>query len=219
MRVVGPNAFGMVNTDPEVGLLALFGGRMTDVLAGMKAWKRTVTERVRLVLVARQRDLGADGGIVMEGRDIATVVFPDAPWKFFMTARPEVRADRRMRELQAAGRPVVGSAPVGAEGTAAWLDELHRLCPDSPVHIDPPYWNAYTLSLPPADNRTVMAHAYVLMAGRHRGYQDLHPHCSLPLVPRRSASRSYYLTVLRCRLTSRVGQRPELRNKLLVLLM
>ena len=60
---------------------------------------------VRTVLVAQQRKLGLQAPCVMEGRDIATVVFPDAPWKFFMTARPEVRADRRTRELIAAGLP------------------------------------------------------------------------------------------------------------------
>jgi len=60
---------------------------------------------VRDVLVAQQRKLGLQGPCVMEGRDIATVVFPDARWKFFMTARPEVRAERRTRELVASGLP------------------------------------------------------------------------------------------------------------------
>jgi len=50
---------------------------------------------VRRALVERQRDLGRGGGIVMEGRDIGTKVFPDAPVKVFLDARPEVRAGRR----------------------------------------------------------------------------------------------------------------------------
>jgi len=50
---------------------------------------------VRDVLVARQRELGAGGGIVMEGRDIGTVVFPEADVKLFLDARPEERARRR----------------------------------------------------------------------------------------------------------------------------
>jgi cytidylate kinase len=50
---------------------------------------------VRRVLVARQRALGLDGGVVMEGRDIGTVVFPDADLKIFLDASPEERARRR----------------------------------------------------------------------------------------------------------------------------
>ena len=50
---------------------------------------------VREVLVARQRDLGAGGGVVMEGRDIGTVVFPDADMKIYLDASAEVRARRR----------------------------------------------------------------------------------------------------------------------------
>lgn len=50
---------------------------------------------VRAALVRRQREMGQDGGIVMEGRDIGTVVFPDADVKIFLTASPEERARRR----------------------------------------------------------------------------------------------------------------------------
>ena len=51
--------------------------------------------RVREVLVRRQREMGERGGIVMEGRDIGTVVFPDAHLKIYLTASPEERARRR----------------------------------------------------------------------------------------------------------------------------
>jgi len=51
--------------------------------------------RVRQILVARQRDLGAEGGVVMEGRDIGTVVFPNADVKIYLDASPEERARRR----------------------------------------------------------------------------------------------------------------------------
>ena len=61
---------------------------------------------VRAVLVELQRWTGRDGGVVLEGRDIGTVVFPDAEAKFFLTARPEVRARRRFDELRAKGRLV-----------------------------------------------------------------------------------------------------------------
>ena len=51
---------------------------------------------VRRVLVARQRELGANGGVVMEGRDIGTAVFPNADVKIFLDADPSVRAERRV---------------------------------------------------------------------------------------------------------------------------
>lgn len=60
---------------------------------------------VRAALLGIQRRLGADGGVVVEGRDIGTVVFPDAGAKFFLTADTDERARRRVAELQAAGRP------------------------------------------------------------------------------------------------------------------
>jgi cytidylate kinase len=61
---------------------------------------------VREALLALQRQAGTEGGVVLEGRDIGTVVFPDAEVKFFLTARPEVRARRRFDELTAKGQSV-----------------------------------------------------------------------------------------------------------------
>jgi CMP/dCMP kinase len=58
---------------------------------------------VRKVLVAEQRRAGESGGVVMEGRDIGSVVFPDAQLKIFLTASPEIRAQRRWREHQQKG--------------------------------------------------------------------------------------------------------------------
>lgn len=58
---------------------------------------------VRRALVARQREMGAAGGVVMEGRDIGTVVFPDAEVKVFLTATDTERARRRTEELRARG--------------------------------------------------------------------------------------------------------------------
>jgi cytidylate kinase len=58
---------------------------------------------VRAKLVQLQRSLGKDGGVVMDGRDIGTVVFPKAEVKLYMTARPEVRAQRRYLELMGRG--------------------------------------------------------------------------------------------------------------------
>ena len=61
---------------------------------------------IREAMVKQQRSMGKDKGIVMDGRDIGTVVFPDAELKLFVTARPEVRAQRRLDELIAKGESV-----------------------------------------------------------------------------------------------------------------
>ena len=58
---------------------------------------------VREAMVAQQQQMGKDGGIVMDGRDIGTVVFPDAELKVFVTASAEVRAQRRYDELKSKG--------------------------------------------------------------------------------------------------------------------
>ncbi len=60
-------------------------------------------EAVRDFLVKQQKAIGTNKGVVMDGRDIGTVVFPDAELKIFMTARPEVRAQRRLTELRQKG--------------------------------------------------------------------------------------------------------------------
>ncbi len=61
--------------------------------------KVSVISEVRLKLVEQQRKMGNDKGVVMDGRDIGTVVFPEAELKIFMTANVDVRAERRRREL------------------------------------------------------------------------------------------------------------------------
>jgi CMP/dCMP kinase len=61
---------------------------------------------VRAKLVEQQQEMGKGKGIVMDGRDIGTVVFPNAELKIFMTASPETRAQRRFDELQAKGDSV-----------------------------------------------------------------------------------------------------------------
>lgn len=60
---------------------------------------------VRKALVAKQQEMGKAKGIVMDGRDIGTVVFPEAELKIFVTASPEVRAMRRVKELEGKGEP------------------------------------------------------------------------------------------------------------------
>jgi len=73
---------------------------------GMDASTVSAHPAVRKALLDMQRKAGEDGGIVAEGRDIGTVVFPDAEFKFFLTASAEVRAKRRFEELVAKGQKV-----------------------------------------------------------------------------------------------------------------
>jgi cytidylate kinase len=89
--------------------------RETDV--SQAASRVSVHPDVREWMVARQRELGAAGGVVMEGRDIGTQVFPDADVKIFLDADPVIREQRRIQ--QHAGK-------ASAEATAAELRERDR---------------------------------------------------------------------------------------------
>jgi len=90
--------------------------------------------RVRAELVARQRAMGADGGIVMEGRDIGTVVFPGADVKVYLDASPEERARRRALDPAHSGGPTA-VAEVATALTAR--DELDRTRSASPLYAAP----------------------------------------------------------------------------------
>jgi cytidylate kinase len=82
--------------------------READVTEG--ASRVSVHPRVREWMVARQRELGQSGGVVMEGRDIGTQVFPHADVKIFLDADPVVREQRRMEQQKQHGRPAVSNA-------------------------------------------------------------------------------------------------------------
>ncbi|MEA2488564.1 MAG: CMP/dCMP kinase [Acidobacteriota bacterium] len=91
---------------------------------------------VRRLLVRMQQELGRKRGGVLEGRDIGTKVFPETPHKFFLTARPEVRAERRYRELVAKGA-AADLATVLAETTQR--DQQDSTRADSPLTYDATY--------------------------------------------------------------------------------
>lgn len=74
---------------------------------GNKASQISQIREVRKFLVAQQQEMGKEKGIVMDGRDIGTVVFPHAELKLFLTATPEERANRRFKELQDKGETPV----------------------------------------------------------------------------------------------------------------
>ncbi len=111
--------------------------READVTAA--ASRVSVHPPVRQLMVARQRELGKDGGVVMEGRDIGTAVFPNADVKIFLDADPTVRAERRV--LQNGPGSAEEAQRVLAEIAAR--DERDRSRPVSPlvaaqdaVHVD-----------------------------------------------------------------------------------
>jgi cytidylate kinase len=79
----------------------------------------SVHPRVRAWMVARQREMGAGGGVVMEGRDIGTKVFPDADLKIFLDADPVTREQRRMEQQKIKGE-------VAANVAADLRDRDHR---------------------------------------------------------------------------------------------
>ena len=70
---------------------------------GNVASRVSASGEARRVLMEKMRDVGEDGGIVMEGRDVGTVIFPDAEIKFYLDASAEERANRRFKQLQQAG--------------------------------------------------------------------------------------------------------------------
>lgn len=84
---------------------------------------------VRKKLVELQQEMGKEGGIVMDGRDIGTVVFPNADLKLFMTASPEIRAQRRYDELAAKGDMVEFDAILENVKQRDYLDSTREESP------------------------------------------------------------------------------------------
>ena len=85
----------------------LNGVRVEDKIRAMEVSSRVspiaALPFVREAMVAQQQEMGKNKGVVMDGRDIGTTVFPDAELKIFVTASPEIRAQRRFDELKAKG--------------------------------------------------------------------------------------------------------------------
>ena len=84
---------------------------------------------VRELLVEKQREMAKEGGVIMDGRDIGSVVFPHAEVKFFMTARPEVRAQRRYKELIEKGEQVTYEEVEANVRKRDYIDEHRETSP------------------------------------------------------------------------------------------
>ena len=106
-------------------------GRIREADVAAAASRVSVHSAVRRAMVARQRALGEGGGVVMEGRDIGTVVFPNAEVKVFLTATDAERARRRTEEYRARGNQDVDGETVLAE--IRERDRRDRTRADSPL--------------------------------------------------------------------------------------
>lgn len=84
---------------------------------------------VREFLVEQQREMGRREDVIMDGRDIGSVVFPDAAVKFFMTASPEVRAQRRFKELTEKGEQVAYEEVEENIRTRDYIDSHREVSP------------------------------------------------------------------------------------------
>ena len=121
--------------DPMKGFYNTYlnGENVEGEIRGMRVskWVSEVSavRQVREFLVNKQKHMGAEKGVVMDGRDIGTVVFPDAELKIFMTAEPMVRAKRRYLELKSKNIP--------ADLQEIYENVLHRDKFDSTREISP----------------------------------------------------------------------------------
>jgi cytidylate kinase len=120
VMLVGEDVTSLIRT-PEISMAA------SDVSA---------VPAVRRLLVQLQQEMGRRNGGVLEGRDIGTKVFPETPHKFFLTARPEVRAERRHHDLIGRGAEA-GYETVLAETLAR--DQQDSTRADSPLTYDDSY--------------------------------------------------------------------------------
>lgn len=88
---------------------------------------------VRAALLTLQRELGKNGGVVLEGRDVGTVVFPDAEVKIFLAAEAKVRAKRRLQELREKGHCVDFETTLGEVSRRDERDQNRSIAPLRPA--------------------------------------------------------------------------------------
>ncbi|MEY4865702.1 MAG: hypothetical protein RLZZ114_1131, partial [Bacteroidota bacterium] len=133
--------------------------------------KVSAVPQVRRALVAQQQKLGTDSpGVVMDGRDIGTVVFPEAKLKIFMTARPDVRAARRFAEMEAKG----STDGLTVQDIATNLAQRDA---EDQARLDSPLLQAHdALVLDNSDLTFVQAVEQAYTWARERGFATAQPH-------------------------------------------
>lgn len=149
--IIGPDCFNMdallsklgeIRLDfvynPELGFAEMFlnGANVEREIRSIEVSgyvsKIAAVSAVRSLLVAQQQRLGAEKGVVMDGRDIGTVVFPNAELKIFMTASAQTRAQRRYEELRAQGQPASYEAVLQNVEQRDFIDSTRE---DSPLKM------------------------------------------------------------------------------------
>ncbi|MCH9844111.1 MAG: (d)CMP kinase [Alphaproteobacteria bacterium] len=133
------------NAIDDMDLSALADEALLREEVGKFASKISAVPFVRQQLVPLQRNLAKNipadkNGLVLDGRDIGTVIFPDADYKFFLTADPDIRAQRRYQELQAKGDTITLQAVSEALQIRDDNDSKRALAPlkpaDDAIHLD-----------------------------------------------------------------------------------
>lgn len=132
-------------------------GRIRTIEVSNLVSRVSSVAEVRQKLVAMQQAMGKSGGVVLDGRDIGTVVFPDADIKLFMTADPMVRAERRYKELQ-------------AKGDDASLEEVYR----NVVERDEADQNRPISPLRKADDAITLDNSHMTVEEQMEFFMDLY---------------------------------------------
>ncbi len=132
-------------------------GRIRTIEVSNLVSRVSSVAEVRQKLVAMQQAMGKSGGVVLDGRDIGTVVFPDADIKLFMTADPMVRAERRYKELQ-------------AKGDGASLEEVYR----NVVERDEADQNRPISPLRKADDAITLDNSHMTVEEQMEFFMDLY---------------------------------------------
>jgi len=149
------------NSSLQRSEIHLNGRMVEDMIRGMQLSDHVsyiaAISAVRRKMVEYQRKLGEGKGVVMDGRDIGTVVFPDAELKIFLTASPEVRAERRYKELI-------------ERGMAAELEEVRQNL-EKRDHIDS---NREDSPLKQADDAIVLDNSNMTVDEQMVWFQDMY---------------------------------------------
>ncbi|MCL4119172.1 UNVERIFIED_CONTAM: hypothetical protein GTU68_051071 [Idotea baltica] len=139
------NVDALVNDLPQINLKFVFNDENVEKeirTLEVSAYVSPVAEiqAVRIKLVEMQQEMGKEKGIVMDGRDIGTVVFPDAEMKVFMTASPQARATRRYKELLDRGEQVTYQEVLENVESRDYIDSNREFSPlrkaDNAIEFD-----------------------------------------------------------------------------------
>lgn len=127
----------VINHDTKVVEIVINGKPLQDDIrnetVGSYASKVAVFPKVRAALLDVQRNMAAQNGVIADGRDMGTVVFPDAPVKVFLTASAAARADRRVAQLKQAGKAADYDAILNDIKARDERDENRSVAPSKPA--------------------------------------------------------------------------------------